>query len=113
MYRALEYIPIPVMLITSILIGFAIATLLRLVHNAIHKRMKENTEKYYQHAEAFSFPDIETAIKALADIDRAHDKGGELTVPRRIMIMMEKKYQSGLSVEEMCRKYIEEYYRDN
>lgn len=113
MYRALEYIPIPVMLIASILIGFAVATILRLVHNAIHKRMKENTEKYYQQAEAFSFPDIETAIKALADIDRAHDKGGELTVPRRIMIMMEKKYNSGLSVEEMCRKYIEEYYCDN
>jgi hypothetical protein len=113
MYRALEYIPIPVMLIASILIGFAVATILRLVHNAIHKRMKENTEKYYQQAEAFSFPDIEAAIKALADIDRAHDKGGELTVPRRIMIMMEKKYHSGLSVEEMCRKYIEEYYRDS
>ena len=113
MYRALEYIPIPVMLIISILIGFAIATLLRLVHNAIHKWMKDNTEKNYQQSEAFSFPDIETAIKALADIDRAHDKGGELTVPRRIMTMMEKKYHSGLSVEEMCLKYIEAYYCDD
>lgn len=69
-------------------------------------------ERYYQQAEAFSYPDIETAIGALADLDRPYDMGGELTVPRRIMNIMERKYQSGLSTKEMCIRYIEDYFKD-
>ena len=69
-------------------------------------------ERYYQHAEAFSYPDIETAISALADLDRPHDMGGELTVPRRIMNIMEKKYQSGMTTGEMCIRYIKDYFKE-
>ena len=111
-YRIAEYLPLPVILLILCLISFGIATVLRLVHNAIHKRRKADMERYYQQAEAFSYPDIETAIGALADLDRPYDMGGELTVPRRIMNIMEKKYQSGLSTKEMCIRYIEDYFKD-
>ena len=111
-YRIAEYLPLPVILLILCLISFGIATVLRLVHNAIHKRRKADMERYYQQAEAFSYPDIETAIGALADLDRPYDMGGELTVPRRIMNIMERKYQSGLSTREMCIRYIEDYFKD-
>jgi len=69
-------------------------------------------EKYYQKSDSFSYPEIESAIRALAAVDWPRDKGGELIVPRRIMSMMEKKYQSGLSVKEMCDIYVDAYYRE-
>jgi hypothetical protein len=109
-YRILEIIPMPLLIVLFALISFVIAAALRLAHNAIHRRRKAGMESYYQQAEKFSYPDIEQAIRALADQDRSRDKGGELTVPRRIMNMMEKKYASGLSIREMCSIYIDEYY---
>ena len=111
-YRIAEYLPLPVILLILCLISFGIATVLRLVHNAIHKKRKADMERYYQQAEAFSYPDLETAIGALADLDRPYDMGGELIVPRRIMNIMERKYQSGLSTKEMCIRYIEDYFKD-
>ena len=39
------------------------------------------------------------------------DEGGELVVPRRILSMLERKYQSRLSIEELCEMYIKEYYK--
>lgn len=105
-------LPLPLILIIFCLISFGIANALRVIHNAVHGKRKADFEKYYQQADAFSYPDIRSAIKALADIDRPRDKGGELTVPRRIMSMMEKKYQSGLTVQEMCELYIRSYYRE-
>ena len=104
-------VPLPLVFIGLCLICFGISTFLRIVHNKIHKKRKEDMEKYYQYAEEFSYPDIQSAIRALAAARRAKDLGGELTVPRRIMHMMENKYKSGLSTKEMCDIYIEEYFR--
>ena len=39
------------------------------------------------------------------------DEGGELVVPRRILSMLERKYQSRFSIEELCEIYIKEYYK--
>lgn len=107
-----DHLPLPVILVVLCLISFGIANALRAIHNLIHAKRKAGLEQYYQQADAFSFPDIESAIKALADMDRKRDKGGELTVPRRIMAMMEKKYQSGLSTRELCELYISEYFSE-
>lgn len=108
--RVMEYLPLPAIVLVLFGISLAIANIIRVIHNIIHIRRKESLKKYYQTADAFDYPDIRSAIKALARIDRPRDKGGELTVPRRIMSMMEEKYQSGLSIEEMCNLYIHEYY---
>ena len=39
------------------------------------------------------------------------DEGGELVVPRRILLMLERKYQSKLSIDKLCEIYIREYYK--
>lgn len=108
--RITEFLPMPLVILLMILLGFGVATGLRLIHNAVHQHRKAEMEAYYQQNEAFAYPDIQTAIQALADMDRPRDLGGELTVPRRIMNIMEKKYKSGLSTEEMCVLYIRAYY---
>ncbi len=43
--------------------------------------------------------------------DRQKDINGELIVPRRILMMMEAKYQSGLTIDELCKIYIDGYCR--
>lgn len=111
-YRAADRITLPVVFLIFFAICFIVSNLMRIAHNAVHRRRKASLERYYQQADAFAYDDIASAIKALADIDRQRDMGGELTVPRRIMAMMEKKYKSGLSMREMCEIYIGEYYGD-
>ena len=108
-----DYIPVPVAYLILLALSFGLATALRVVHNAIHRKTKAALEKYYQTEEAFSYPDIESAIRALAAYSRPLDKGGELTLPRRAMTILEKKYKSGLSMEEMCNIYLREYYSKN
>ena len=105
-----ETLPLPLIVVIFFLLSFTVANVLRWVHNLVHSKRKTDIEHYYQHAEAFDYPDIESAIRALADMNHAQDKGGELTVPRRIMIMMEKKYQSGLSIGQLCMLYVRAYY---
>ena len=39
------------------------------------------------------------------------DEGGELVVPRWILSMLERKYQSKLSIDKLCEIYIKEYYK--
>ena len=85
------------------------------LNTLVHKRRKAVAEEYYQEAYDSDCPDIQSAIKALArDFrNRDADKRGDLVVPRRIMLMMEKKYNSCLSVGEMCSIYISEFYKEN
>ena len=104
------YIPLPFVMLGMILIAFGVATLLRLAHNKVHEIRKKEMEFYYQNADAFDAEDIQSAITSLAKINRAIDVGGELIVPRRIFQMMENKYHSQLSIDEMCKLYIDAYY---
>ena len=111
--EVMEYLPLPVIVILVLGICFAIANLLRVPHNLIHDRRKKSVQRYYQNADPFDYPDIESAIKTLAGINRSRDKGGELTVPRRILGMLDDKYQSGMAIEELCNLYINAYYDDD
>lgn len=49
--------------------------------------------------------------RCLGKRGRRKDEGGELVVPRRILLMLERKYQSRLSIEELCEIVIKEYYK--
>ena len=111
LYRVTQYVPVPIVFVIFIIFCFGLANLLRFIHNVIHRNRKAAFERYYQTEEAFSYPDIESAIRTLADLGKAQDKGGELTLPRRAMTILEKKYKSGLSMEEMCNIYLNEYYK--
>ena len=105
-----QYVPLPLVILGLVLIAFVVALLLRAAHNRIHEKQKKQTVSFYQSSDSFDCPDIVSAIEALAARNRSQDLGGELTVPRRILGMMEEKYQSGLSLGELCRMYIDAYY---
>lgn len=105
-----QYVPLPLVVLGMVLIAFAVALLLRAAHNSVHKKRKKQTVSYYQSAGEFDCPSIASAIEALAARNRSRDPGGELTVPRRILGMMEEKYKSGLPLRELCRMYIDAYY---
>jgi hypothetical protein len=105
-----QYVPLPLVVLGMVLIAFAVALLLRAAHNSVHKKRKKQTVSYYQSAGEFDCPSIDSAIEALAARNRSRDPGGELTVPRRILGMMEEKYKSGLPLRELCKMYIDAYY---
>ena len=105
-----QYVPLPLVVLGMVLIAFAVALLLRAAHNSVHKKRKKQTVSYYQSAGEFDCPSIDSAIEALAARNRSRDPGGELTVPRRILGMMEEKYKSGLPLGELCRMYIDACY---
>ena len=107
-----QYVPLPLVVLGMVLIAFAVALLLRAAHNRVHKKRKKQTVSYYQSAGEFDCPGIASAIGALAARNRSRDPGGELTVPRRILGMMEEKYKSGLPRGELCRMYIDAYYEN-
>lgn len=107
-----QYVPLPLVVLGMVLIAFAVALLLRAAHNSVHKKRKKQTVSYYQSAGEFDCPSIDSAIEALAARNRSRDPGGELTVPRRILGMMEEKYKSGLPLRELCRMYIDAYYEN-
>lgn len=107
-----QYVPLPLVVLGTVLIAFTVALLLRAAHNSVHKKRKKQTVSYYQSAGEFDCPSIDSAIEALAARNRSRDLGGELTVPRRILGMMEEKYKSGLPLRELCRMYIDAYYKE-
>ena len=110
-YQFNRYIPWYVAAPFMYLLVFGVADVLRILHNRIHQGRKADLERYYQESEEFAYPTIEEAVRALAENDRTRDLGGEITVPRRIVNMMERKYKSGLSVRELLDIYLEAYLK--
>ena len=110
-YHFLDLMPWYLVLIIMLLLSFGIASLLRLVHNAMHRRDKLETERYYRSAAEYDLPTIEEAIKKLAVENKKLDLGGEVVVPRRIIKMLEKKYKSEKSLSYLCGVYLDEYLR--
>ena len=45
-----------------IVICLVLSNILRVVHNVVHERRKAEMERYYQEADAFSYPDIHKRI---------------------------------------------------
>lgn len=106
-------VPWPIVLIVALGVVFGILTLFRVVHNKIHKKRKQMLEEYYMKSDEFNFPTIQEAITKLAEYESKFDEGGEIVVPRRIIKMMEKKYNSGIPLSELCVVYINEYLKYN
>ena len=108
-YHFNEFIPWYYVFIIIFAVAFGIANLLRVVHNRMHRIDKADTEAYYQNAPEYDLPTIEDAIKHLAQENKQFDRGGEVTVPRRIIIIFEKKYKSQKPLSQLCRVYLDEY----
>lgn len=66
---------------------------------------------YYQNAEEYDLPTVEDAIKKLAAENKAKDGGGEVIVPRRIIKLLNNKYQSEKSLAYLCGIYLDEYLK--
>jgi hypothetical protein len=94
-----------------LLFSFGIACLLRVIHNLMHRRDKRATERYYQTAAEYDLATIEEAIQKIAAEHKQRDLGGEVIVPRRIIRIFEKKYQSGKPLTYLCGVYLDEYLR--
>lgn len=105
------YFPYWISMLVVPLLGFAMANEIRVLHNKRHQEKKAEIEYYYVHGSDFACGDIHQAIERLAMREKPLDRGGEVTVPRRLLIMLEKGYQSGLSVEELCQEYLADYLR--
>ena len=108
-YHFNEVIPWYYVFVLVFALAFGLSNLLRYVHNRMHRRDKLANEIYYQTAPEYDLPTIEEAIIKLAQENKQYDAGGELVVPRRIINFLEKKYQSGKSMSELSKIYIEEY----
>ena len=110
-YHFLDVMPWYCALGMCLLIAFGLANLLRFVHNRMHQRDKSATAAYFQNTEAYNMPTIEDAIIKLARENKYRDAGGEVIVPRRIITILEKKYESKKSLGYLCSIYLEEYLK--
>ena len=108
-YHFAEMMPLYLAIPLMYALTFGIAAILRLLHNAAHKRFKAAVERYYQEHEDYSRGTIEEAVAALARENKEHDKGGEVIVPRRIIQMMQRKNGGDKSLSELCSLYLSEY----
>lgn len=110
-YRFEELMPWYWVLPLMLLLSFGIACLLRVIHNMMHRRDKLATERYYQTASEYDLPTVEEAIRKIAEENKKRDLGGEIVVPRRIIKILEKKYQSGKTLSCLCGIYLDEYLK--
>ena len=111
-YQFNTYVPWYLTAVAMFALAFGIAAGLRVVHNKMHRKRKADFESYFRNSEKSSYPTIEEAVTALAESDRARDKGGDITVPRRIVRIMEKKYKSGIPLKELLSIYIKAYLKE-
>ena len=110
-YHFLDLMPWYCALVMILAVAFSLANLLRFVHNRMHQRDKSATVTYYQNAEAYDMQTIEEAIVKLAHENKRNDTGGEVIVPRRIISILEKKYESKKGLGYLCGIYLQEYLK--
>lgn len=110
-YRFTEIMPWYLALVVMMSAAFGLGALIRFVHNKMHQIDKVNFENYYMNDEEFNHPTIEEAVKHLANENKKYDTAGELIVPRRIIKMFIKKYESNKPLHELCSLYVDEYYK--
>ena len=111
-YHFADIMPWYFVFVIIMTIAYAIANLLRFVHNRMHQRDKIITEAYYQNSEEYDLPTIEEVIIKLARDNKKYDVGGEIIVPRRIIKFLDKKYNSNHSLAYLCNVYLEEYLKN-
>lgn len=99
------------MFVVMMLLVFGLSNLLRVAHNKMHEKRKAAMVWGYQHSPKYDLPTIDEAIEALAREQKELDRGGDVIVPRRVILMFEDKYHSGRSLEDLCLVYLNEYIK--
>jgi len=108
-YLLSDAMPLYLSISLTIIVHVIISISLRHLHNKRHQIRKQEIKEYYTNGPEVSYPTIKEAIKQLAIKNKQLDKGGDMIVPRRIILMMEEKYQSGIKAEELYKMYIKSY----
>lgn len=108
-YHLNSIVPLYVTLPFIIVVYLLIAIVLRKLHNIRHKISKKEIVDYYHNSEEVAFLTIEEAIENLAKRNKRLDKGGDVMVPRRIILMIKDKYKSDKNIDELCNIYLDYY----
>lgn len=110
-YHFAKIMPWYCMFVVMMLLVFGLSNLLRVAHNKMHEKRKAAMVWGYQHSPKYDLPTIDEAIEALAREQKELDRGGDVIVPRRVILMFEDKYHSGRSLEDLCLVYLNEYIK--
>lgn len=105
-YYTNTYFPYVVAFIAIPLIALIMANVLRVLHNKRHQKRKKETELYYLTSPNFAGDNIEEAIAKLAARERKINCDADIVIPLRLIRILEKRYNSGLSIEELCKQYL-------
>lgn len=106
-----QLMPWPFILIIIFIVTYGLSLLIRWGHNFRHTIDKHLTEHFYQQSDKYSLPTIEEVIIKMAKERKKLDAMGDVIVPRRIILMLNKKYNSNKTLEELCNLYINEYLK--
>lgn len=106
-YKFNEFLPWPITMIIMYIISFGVTTILRIIHNRVHKKRKQAFIDYYQNSEDIKADTIEEAIKKLAIQNRKDNHGGEVIIPLRSIKMMLPAYNTDKSLKELFKIYID------
>lgn len=108
-YRFGEYLEPYQAALAFLALGLIVSNVIRVIHNLRHKARKKLFERYYTESELFACEDVLEAVRVLASIDRESDRDGELIVPRRAIRVLKQRYDSSLSIRDLCKAYCDCY----
>lgn len=110
-YHIQDAIPWPLAFLIFIIVSFAIAELLRFLHNRINKYVEGHIEKYYKESPDYEFNRITDALAKLAEEEaNFYRKGDDFYIPVDIIKLLSERYNnSSLSLDIQYDIYLEHY----
>lgn len=108
-YNFDKVLPWPITLVVMYSLCFGVSTLLRFLHNCVHKKRKQMYINYYQNSPDIKSDTIEEALVKLAKINRKDYVKGDIIIPWRSIRMMKPIYNTAKSDSELYKIYIEAF----
>ncbi len=110
-YHVANVVPWPIALIGILSIAYALAVLLRFLHNLSNKRVNKGIEKYYKESPDYEFEKITNAIAKLAEVEsKFYKEGDDIYIPVDIIKLLSERYvTSTLPLDIQYDIYLENY----
>ena len=110
-YHIQELMPWPVAFIGIMIIAFALASLLRFLHNLTNFHVKKGIERYYKESPDYEFEKITLAIAKLAKEESDYYKeGDEIYIPVDTIKLLSERYKTNtLPLDIQYDIYLESY----
>ena len=103
------YIPWYFSLLFMYSFAFGISTLLRILHNRNHKKLKQKVVNYYMNSSDYDVKTVEEAIRITALYNKKFYKEGDIFIPVRIIKILASKYNTELKEEELVATYLKNF----